>query len=101
MAVIQTQGSGPFGGWGGAATLVGTLTGQPWLTAIGTGMNAADSIATGGRRGSSGSNGLDGKLFDDAIEQLKGWINPAIGNIAKPGDGSQVLKYLREGMAGA
>ena len=98
MAVIQTGGSGPFGGWGGFATALGTLTGQPWLGAVGMGMNAVDSMYTGNSGGSGGGMGN----IDQMLDYMKqaGWINPASGNIAKKntgfnGDSTDVLQYFR------
>lgn len=99
MAVIQTKKSGPFGGWGGLATAVGTLTGQPWLSAIGSGMNAVDSMYGGDSEKSQGS-------LDKMLDYLKeaGWINPAAGSIAKSGStgaqNAQFLKTLGEAMGG-
>lgn len=98
MAVIQTKGSGPFGGFGGFATALGMMTGQPWLGAVGMGMNAVDGMYTGGGGGSGGGMGN----IDQMLDYMKqaGWINPASGNIAKKntgfnGDSTDVLQYFR------
>ena len=79
MQVLKNN-SSTFGGWGNALSLVGTLTGQPWLGAIGMGMNAVDSITSGGQQGQQGSIGS----IDQMLDYMKqaGWINPASGNIA-------------------
>ena len=80
MAVtVLERGPGILSNLGDFATLGGMLTGQPWLTALGSGMKATDSLLYGG--GSSGGNSIDalGKLY----EVISGWKNPASGNIAK------------------
>ena len=103
MKVIENS-SGPFNGWGSALTLAGTLMGQPWLGAIGTGMNAIDSMSTGGG-GQKGQQNMMGNI-DQMLDYMKqaGWINPASGSIAKKGidtKGLEVLGNLRSIMGGA
>ena len=97
MAVQYVNGGSTFGGWGNAIGLVGTLTGQPWLSAIGAGMNVADSISSGGQQGQQGAMGNIEKMLDYMKEA--GWFNPAAGNIAKQsvfnGDSTDVLQYFR------
>ena len=91
MAVIQTQGSGPFGGTGGFAMALGMMTGQPWLGAVGMGMNAVDGMYTGGGGGSSGGMGS----IDQMLDYMKqaGWINPASGSIANTSAQNAVNNY--------
>ncbi len=101
MSVIVQQGSGPFGGFGGLASALGTLTGQPWLGAVGMGMNAVDNMYTGG-----GQSGGQGGSMDKMLEYMKqaGWINPASGNIASTGGqgakNAEFLKTLGTAMGG-
>ena len=74
---VVKGGPGILSNLGNLASLGGMVTGQPWLTALGTGMKATDGLI-------NGSN-LDTQ--SDALEKLKdvitGWKNPASGNIAK------------------
>ena len=67
---------------GNLASLAGMATGQPWLTALGTGAGITDKMMNGGCFGtgdiSSAAEAL-GKLKD----AITGWKNPASGNIAK------------------
>ena len=74
---VVKGGPGILSNLGNLATLGGMVTGQPWLTALGTGMKATDSLING--------NG-DTDSQTDALEKLKnvitGWKNPASGNIA-------------------
>ena len=75
---VVKGGPGILSNLGNLATLGGMVTGQPWLTALGTGMKATDSLING--------NG-DTDSQTDALEKLKnvitGWKNPASGNITK------------------
>lgn len=75
---VVKGGPGILSNLGNFATLGGMITGQPWLTALGTGMKATDSLI-------NGSGNADSQ--NDALEKLKdvitGWKNPASGNIAK------------------
>ena len=79
MAVIYQQGGGGglLGGLGALATIGGALTGQPWLSALGTGLNAANGMMNGNAQSASGLAGAIGDLVNS-------WKNPAGGNIAKP-----------------
>ena len=91
MSVTYVKGNSPLGSLGSLGMAVGTLTGQPWLTALGTGMTAANSIMNGNSTPESLSS------FQDALKGILGWVNPAQGSIAKPaGDYSHVLEYLRK-----
>ena len=47
MAVHYVKGSSPLGNLGMIASIAGTFTGQPWLTALGQGMNVYNSISGG------------------------------------------------------
>lgn len=98
MSVIVQQGSGPFGGLGGLASALGTITGAPWLGAVGMGMNAVDNMYTGGGQG--GQSGSMDKMLD--YMQQAGWFNPASGSIAKAGGqgarNAQFMKTLGEAM---
>ena len=75
---VVKGGPGILSNLGNLAALGGMVTGQPWLTALGTGMKATDSLI-------NGSGDTDSQT--DALEKLKnvitGWKNPASGNIAK------------------
>ena len=91
MSVTYVKGNSPLGSLGTLGMAVGTLTGQPWLTALGTGMSAANSMMNGNPNPQSASS------FQDALKGILGWVNPASGNIAKSdGDYSHVLDYLRK-----
>lgn len=63
---------------GNLASLGGIVTGQSWLTALGMGMNATDSLINGNGTSDTTADAL-GKLKD----VIEGWKNPASGNIAK------------------
>ena len=75
---VVKGGPGILSNLGNLATLGGMVTGQPWLTALGMGMKATDTLI-------NGSGDADSQT--DALEKLKnvitGWKNPASGNIAK------------------
>lgn len=79
MAVTYVKGNSPLGSLGSLGIAVGTLTGQPWLTALGTGMSAANSMINGNGNSAAQSIGA----FQDALKGILGWTNPAHGNIAK------------------
>ena len=86
MAVIQAQSSGGgLGGiLGGLATLGGALTGQPWLSALGTGigMMTGNNAGGGGVQGALGGL-LQGQTLKDILDTLSGTLkNPASGSIA-------------------
>ena len=74
---VVKGGPGILSNLGNLAALGGMVTGQPWLTALGTGMKATDTLI-------NGSSDADSQT--DALEKLKnvitGWKNPASGNIA-------------------
>ena len=77
MSVTYVKGNSPLGSLGSLGMAAGTLTGQPWLTALGTGMLAANKMF----------NGKDDEDTRSAFqESLKGildyWKNPAQGSIA-------------------
>ena len=78
MSVTYVKGNSPLGSLGTLGMAVGTLTGQPWLTALGTGMSAANSMMNGNPNPQSASS------FQDALKGILGWVNPAQGNIASP-----------------
>ena len=83
MAVIQAQSGGGIGGLlGGLATIGGALTGQPWLTALGTGLG----MMSGGGAGAGGGNGYAslGEGVKGLLDQLSGWVNPASGSMVDP-----------------
>ena len=91
MSVTYVKGNSPLGSLGSLGMAVGTLTGQPWLTALGSGMSAANSMINGNSTPEALSS------FQDALKGVLGWVNPAQGNIAKSaGDYSHVLDYLRK-----
>ena len=66
---------------GTLAMFGGTLTGQPWLTALCTGMSAAGKMLGG--QGNMNDQKQNADAFQEAIKGLWGWVNPASGNIAK------------------
>lgn len=78
VQVVENKGSGILGNIGSLATLGGLVTGQPWLTALGTGMSTVDGMINPSGGGSSGADAL-AKLKD----VIDGWKNPASGNIAR------------------
>ena len=76
--VVESGGRGILGNLGNIATLAGMfIPGAQWLTPLGAGMSAVDSMM----------NGADSSSTIDALGKLKdvitGWQNPASGNIAK------------------
>lgn len=79
MAVIQTGGGGGFlGALGKIAGLGGMLVpGAQWLTPLGIGLGAADSVANGNPQGALTQlfSGIASGGFDS-------WTNPAAGNLA-------------------
>ena len=81
MAVQYVKGgSGILGNLGSLATLAGMFVpGAQWLTPLGAGMSAVDSIMNGNSGDASGTIDALGKLK----EAMTGWKNPASGNIAK------------------
>ena len=88
LTYVDGGGSGLLGTLGGLATIGGALTGQPWLTGLGTAMGTADRMMNGGGGGSggqvaSGENGANTLLgvLSELFNKKKN--NPASGNIAK------------------
>ena len=82
MAVIQEQGGGGLlGGLGAIATLGGVLTGNPFLSSLGTGLGTANNILNGG----NGQGGIQGGTsWSDILNNiLGGLIKPTDNNIAK------------------
>ncbi len=82
MAVqyVQGGGNGLLGGLGALAMLGGTLTGNPFLTTLGTGLGTANNILNGGTgvSGVSGQGGQGGvSLWDFMSKVLGQWQNPA------------------------
>lgn len=79
MAMIQTGGGGGFlGTLGKIAGLGGMLVpGAQWLTPLGIGMGAADSVVSGNPQGALTQliSGIKDGDFDS-------WFNPAAGNLA-------------------
>lgn len=79
MAVIQTGGGGGLlGTLGKIAGLGGMLVpGAQWLTPLGIGMGAADSVVSGNPQGALTQliSGIKDGDFDS-------WFNPAAGNLA-------------------
>ena len=97
MAVITAPQSknNSLGLLGSLAFFGGTLTGQPWLTALGTGMNAANKMING--QGNMNDMKTNQDAFQESMEGLWNLVNPASNNIAKaPGDGSHILDYMRK-----
>ena len=70
MATITTGGGGGlFGTLGGLATIGGALTGQPWLSALGTGLGMMNGQGGAGQQGGTGSSLADmlSGLFSNAL----------------------------------
>ena len=90
MAVYTTGGGGGLlGGLGALATIGGALTGQPWLGALGTGLNAVNSMMKGGGVQSAES------LASALDELLNSWKNPVSGNIAKTPYQADASNWMR------
>ncbi|MBR0167336.1 MAG: hypothetical protein IJQ08_01550 [Synergistaceae bacterium] len=47
MSVKYVKGNSPLGSLGSIANIAGMATGQPWLSALGMGMNAYNSFSNG------------------------------------------------------
>lgn len=83
MAVQYVQEKSGLGSLlGGLATIGGALTGQPWLSALGTGINMMS-----GNGGSGGLGGATGGVNGSMSDILNGivcgkWFNPASKSIA-------------------
>ena len=86
MAVIyQNGGNGLLGTLGTLATLAGTfIPGAEWLSTLGLGMNAANSIMNG-QSPSGTPNGKGQSALEQIMNGLKGktFQNPASGNMIK------------------
>lgn len=94
MAVIQTGGGGGIlGTLGKIAGLGGmVIPGAQWLTPLGIGMGAADSVIGGNPQGAVSQlvSGLASGGFGD-------WFNPASGNLAVNQTAwDQILPELRK-----
>ena len=78
MAVIQTGGGGGLLGMlGKAAGLGGMLIpGAQWLTPLGIGLGAADSVVSGNPQGA-----LSQLISGVALGGFDSWTNPAAGNL--------------------
>ena len=78
MAVIQTGGGGGFlGTLGKIAGLGGmVIPGAQWLTPLGIGMGAADSVIGGNPQGA-----LSQLVSGVATGGFDSWFNPASGNL--------------------
>lgn len=93
MAVIQTGGGGGFlGTLGKIAGLGGMLVpGAQWLTPLGIGLGAADSVANGNPQGA-----LTQLFSGIASGSFGNWANPAAGNLTVNQPAwSQVYQDLR------
>ena len=89
MAVQYVQEKSGLGSLlGGLATIGGALTGQSWLSALGTGINMMSGNGGGGSLG--GYEEL-GKGIKGLLDQIKGWANPADGSIV---DSSKQIKDI-------
>ena len=81
MATITTGGGGGlFGTLGGLATIGGALTGQPWLSALGTGLGMMNGQGGAGQQGGTGSSLAD---------MLSGLFNNALGGGSISGKNTQ------------
>ncbi len=82
MSVQYVGGGGGFlGGLGTLAQIGGLVTGTPFLTVLGTGMNAADGLINGGGGANSVSSGIT--AYQDLKDAITGWKNPATNADAK------------------
>lgn len=73
MSVQYVKGSNPFGTLGMLANIGGIVTGQPWLTALGQGMNAFGQF----------SNGYTSPGFQNTNNNPMNWLGGLMaGNIA-------------------
>ena len=94
VKVLEKQ-PGILSNIGNLASLAGTVTGQPWLTALGAGMKATDGLINGFGNGNNSTSSAE-----DALSKLKdtitGWKNPASGNIAKTaGKAAEAIKAIK------
>ena len=79
MAVEYVKGkNNTLGMLGALANIAGTATGQPWLTVLGTGMDAMNSMVNGEVPSKEQQGGLS-----DLLKSMKGWSNPASNTIDK------------------
>ena len=74
VTVLQNNG-GPLGSLGTLGIALGTVTGQPWLTALGTGIKATDNLLN--PKSSVQSNKESAGTLQEALKGLWGWVNPA------------------------
>lgn len=94
MAVIQTGGGGGIlGTLGNIAGLGGmVIPGAQWLTPLGIGMGAADSVIGGNPQGA-----LSQLVAGVASGGFNNWINPASGNLTVNQTAwDQILPELRK-----
>ena len=90
MAVIQGKSGGGLSGMlGGLAMIGGALTGQPWLSVVGTGLGMMNGGGSGGEGQSSMGKILDGIVCGD-------WFNPGEGSLAKPNAGLDMQSIIRK-----
>ncbi len=91
MAVYTTRGSSPWGALGSIVGGVGTLTGNPWLSALGGGMSALG----GGNPGGALAQALGG-----AAGCWPGgeWANPAAGSLVSGYDADTAVwkEFLKQ-----
>lgn len=103
MSVTQVQEkNGLLGGLGMLATVAGAATGQPWLSALGTGLSTMNGAMNGGNSGQSGSGSLQ-EILENLGKTIGGWFKPTDGNIAKvkPETDMTPLNYAREILSGS
>ena len=72
-----------LGTLGGLATLAGGLTGQGWLSALGTGLGAINGAMNGDNSGGNSGSGSLKDILENLGKTLGGWFKPTDGNIAK------------------
>lgn len=87
MAVQVIENNNNKGGFlgtlGSLTGALGTVTGNPMLTALGTGMSAANNLFNGGGN-NAGNQMQNAGALQESLKGLWDWINPAsAGNIAK------------------
>lgn len=83
--VIKQQ-SGILGTLGNLASLGGMMTGQPWLTALGTGMSGVDTLMNGDGTAASKDEVAKktGEAWKEIYDRMKArWKNATEDNVTK------------------
>ena len=89
------------------ATVAGAATGQPWLSALGTGLGAINGAMNGDSSGGNSGSGSLQEILENLGKTLGGWFKPTDGNIAKVNSksvdktGLEILNSVRNDMQGS